>query len=129
MVSREFVAFLVVGGVAALVNFGSRIALNRWMSYSAAIVLAYGLGMVTAYVLNRLFVFRAGVPVARSAWRFAVVNAFAVVQTWAVSLLLARLVLPALGVTHFVPEIAHAVGVAVPVFTSYLGHKQWSFRA
>ena len=23
---------------------------------------------------------------------------------------------------------AHAVGIVVPVFTSYLGHKHWSFK-
>ena len=34
----------------------------------------------------------------------------------------------AAGITRFVPEIAHAVGVAVPAFTSYLGHKRWSFK-
>ncbi|MGZ8096491.1 MAG: hypothetical protein ACXWUD_09650 [Methylosarcina sp.] len=28
----------------------------------------------------------------------------------------------------FTKEIAHAIGVAVPVFTSYIGHKRWSFR-
>jgi hypothetical protein len=33
-----------------------------------------------------------------------------------------------MGVTAYVPEIAHGVGVAVPVFTSYLGHKHFSFR-
>jgi putative flippase GtrA len=36
--------------------------------------------------------------------------------------------LPIAGVTQWVPEIAHAVGVVVPVFTSYLGHKKFSFR-
>jgi len=36
--------------------------------------------------------------------------------------------LPIAGVTQWAPEIAHAVGVAVPVFTSYLGHKKFSFR-
>ena len=25
-------------------------------------------------------------------------------------------------------EIAHAVGIVVPVFTRYIGHKRWSFR-
>jgi putative flippase GtrA len=43
-------------------------------------------------------------------------------------MLLAYYVLGWLGITRFVPEIAHAVGVAVPVFTSYLGHKRWSFK-
>lgn len=52
----------------------------------------------------------------------------AVLQTLAVSMGLALYVLPALGVTRHVAEIAHAVGVIVPVFTSYLGHKHLSFR-
>ena len=36
--------------------------------------------------------------------------------------------LPAIGLTRFVPEIAHLCGVAVPVFTSFIGHRLWSFR-
>jgi putative flippase GtrA len=31
-------------------------------------------------------------------------------------------------VTTFVHEIAHAAGIAAPVFTSYIGHKRWSFQ-
>jgi len=126
--SRQFVAFLVTGGVAALANFIARIVLNQWMPFSYAVVLAYGVGMVTAFLLARAFVFQGSQQsVHKSAAFFVLVNLVAVAQTWAVSLLLARQVLPALGVTAFVPEIAHAVGVAVPVFTSYLGHKRWSF--
>ena len=37
--------------------------------------------------------------------------------------------LPALGVASYRPEIAHAMGVIVPVFTSYVGHKRFSFGA
>jgi len=25
-------------------------------------------------------------------------------------------------------EIAHAIGVAVPIVTSYFGHRRWTFR-
>ncbi len=127
--SRQFLLFLLTGGFAALVNFGSRILLNRWMSYSSAVVLAYGLGMVTAFVLARALVFSASAQsVQRSAVYFALVNALAVAQTWGISMLLAYHVLPALGVIPYAREIAHAVGIVVPVFTSYLGHKHWSFR-
>lgn len=127
--SRQFLAFLFTGGLAAIVNFGARILLNQWMGFSAAIVLAYLIGMTTAFFLARLFVFGAGdQSLQRSAALFAAVNLLAVVQTWAVSMVLALWALPALGVTRFVPEIAHAVGVVVPVFSSYLGHKRWSFR-
>ena len=126
---RQFAAFLVTGGVAALVNFGSRIVLNQWMPFSIAVVLAYLLGMVTAFQLARMFVFSNPIQsVPRSALVFTLVNVVAVVQTWLISMALAYYLLPALGVEQFVREIAHAVGIVVPVFTSYLGHKRYTFR-
>lgn len=127
--SRQFVAFLVTGGLAAAVNFGSRILYNQWMGFSAAIVLAYITGMVTAFVLARLFVFRNSQrALHHSALYFVLVNGVAVLQTWAISLLLADWLLPALGVRQYMHELAHAAGVVVPVFTSYLGHKHLSFK-
>lgn len=126
--TRQFLVFLVTGGLAACVNFGSRILYDRWLDFSTSVVLAYLTGMVTAFLLARAFVFTSGSqPVHRSAFFFVLVNGVAVIQTWALSMLLYYL-LPLAGVTRFVPEIAHAAGVAMPVFTSYLGHKKFSFR-
>jgi putative flippase GtrA len=128
-VTKQFFLFLLTGGTAAAVNFGSRIVYSQWLEFSAAVILAYFTGMVTAFVLARLFVFKESrQSTQRSALFFVGVNAVAVLQTWAISLVLLRYGLPALGVTRFAPEIAHAVGVVVPVFTSYLGHKRWSFK-
>lgn len=127
--SRQFLSFLVSGGIAAAVNFGTRIALSQWFSFSTAVVLAYLVGMATAFMLAELFVFtRRESSIRRSAAFFVLVNILAIAQTWAVSMLLAHIVLPALGVHTFREEIAHAVGIVVPVFTSYLGHKHWTFR-
>ena len=127
--SRQFLVLLLTGGSAAAVNFGSRILYNQWMGFSAAIVLAYITGMVTAFVLARLFVFRDSQrALHHSALYFVLVNGVAVLQTWAISLLLADWLLPALGVHQYVHELAHAAGVVVPVFTSYLGHKHLSFK-
>ena len=127
--SRQFLGFLVTGGLAAAVNFGSRIVYNQWVDFSVAVVLAYLTGMVTAFVLARYFVFTdSGLSIQRSALWFVVVNMVAIIQTWVISMLLAYYLLPRAGFTQFVPEIAHAVGVAVPVFTSYLGHKRFSFK-
>lgn len=127
--SRQFVVFLVTGGTAAAVNFGSRILYNLWLPFSGAVVLAYMTGMVTAFVLAKLFVFKESrQSTRRSALFFTLVNLVAIIQTWAISMGLAYYLLPALGLTTYVKEVAHAVGVAVPVFTSYLGHKRWSFQ-
>ena len=128
--SRQFLIFVITGGLAAAVNFGSRIAYNQWMSFSSAVVLAYLTGMITAFVLARVFVFTdSGQTMQRSVVWFVLVNLIAVLQTWAISMLLAFYLLPMMGVARFIPEIAHAVGVTVPVFTSYLGHKHWSFKS
>lgn len=127
--SRQFLAFLITGGLAASVNFCSRMLYSLKLDYPMAIVLAYLTGMVTAFVLARLFVFKdSQQPLRHSAMYFVLVNLVAVAQTWAISMALAYHVLPAMGIRRFVPEIAHAVGVVVPVFTSYLGHKRWSFQ-
>lgn len=126
--NRQFFAFVLTGGLAAGVNFGSRIVYNQWLDFSSSVVLAYLTGMLTAFILARAFVFTQGTQsVRRSALFFVLVNGVAVLQTWAISMGLVTL-LPLAGVEHFVPEIAHAVGVMVPVFTSYLGHKRFSFR-
>jgi len=125
----QFARFLVAGGIAAIVNLVSRKLLASWLSYSAAIVVAYLFGMLTAYVLTRRYVFGPGTgSTIRSAIRFAAVNAVAVAQTWGVSLLLARHVLPALGIHRHTEDLAHLVGVAVPIATSYIGHRVWTFR-
>ncbi|MDK2122926.1 GtrA family protein [Parachitinimonas caeni] len=126
--SATFLRFLLAGGTAAAVNVGSRIGYSHWLDYAPAIVLAYLTGMVTAFVLNRIFVFEGGGGSARRQFvNFALVNLLGVVQTVAISLLLARWLLPAAGVRWHAEDIAHLVGVVVPVFTSFLGHKYFSF--
>lgn len=127
--SHQFLLFLLTGGTAAAVNFGSRILYSVWLSFSYAVILAYLTGMVTAFVLAKLFVFKASQQsMQRSAVLFALVNLVAVAQTWGISMLLLYVVFPAWGFTYYAAECAHAVGVVVPVFTSYLGHKRWSFK-
>jgi putative flippase GtrA len=127
--SREFLVFLLTGGFAAAVNWGSRIVYNIWMPYSSAIIVAYITGMITAFILAKLFVFKSSTQsTGKSVFFFTLVNLVAVLQTWAVSVGLAYYLLPRMGMTWHDRDIAHLVGVAVPVFTSYVGHKRWSFK-
>jgi putative flippase GtrA len=127
--SKQFLVFLVTGGIAALINFFSRILFNLYWSFSTSVILAYLAGMCTAFVLAKLFVFKESTQsIHRSAVIFALVNVIAVAQTWGVSMGLDYYILPNIGIARFAPEIAHAVGIIFPIFTSYLGHKYWSFK-
>jgi putative flippase GtrA len=126
---REFAMFLGAGGIAAAANYGSRFAFSVWFSYPTAIVLAYLVGMAVAFVLMRQFVFSGrGKALVPQIFKFLVVNAFAAAQTLVVSLLLARWALPAIGVEEHGEALAHLVGVAVPIVTSYFGHRMATFR-
>jgi putative flippase GtrA len=125
----RFGLFLIAGTIAAAANYGSRFGFSVWFSYPVAIMLAYGVGMIVAFLLMRRYVFDGlGKAVGPQLLRFAAVNALAVLQTLIVSLLLARWLLPWLGLTTHAEAIAHAVGVAVPVVTSYVGHRVATFR-
>jgi len=127
---RQFSAFILVGGTAALVNWGSRIGLSAvGLQLTAAIIVAYVIGMSTAYVLSKLFVFeKSGRKIRDEAFRFMLVNLVAVVQVWVVTICLQRWGLPAIN-WHWQPEaVAHAVGVASPIVTSYFGHQHFTFH-
>ena len=127
---NRFALFLFAGGIAALVNVLSRVAFNWLMPYEVAIVVAYLCGMTTAYLLNKRFVFASsGRGVASEYTRFALVNLAAVAQVWIVSVGLARLVFPTISFTWHAETVAHVIGVTIPVFTSYMGHKHFSFAA
>jgi len=128
--SRRFAGFLLVGGAAASINVASCAGLNAFLPYEAAIVLAYLIGMTSAFVLSKLFVFdETGRPARQEYARFALVNAVALAQVWLVSVALAQHLLPMAGYAWH-PEItAHAIGVLSPALTSYWGHKNFTFRA
>ena len=130
LVLGEFGRFLVTGGIAAGVNVLSRWLFNFVMPFEAAVVVAYLVGMITAYLLAKLFVFEAsGRSAGDEFFRFALVNVVALAQVWLVSVGLARYLFPAIGFDWHAEDVAHLIGVVIPAVTSYLGHRHFSFAA
>jgi len=129
LISNKFLIFLITGGIAALINFGSRVIYNIFVNFSYAVILAYLTGMVTAFILVKKYVFNKSIQkLHKSIMFFSLVNLVALAQTWLISMSLAYYLLPHFGIVDYVLEISHAVGIAAPVFTSYLGHKYFSFK-
>lgn len=128
--SSGFFLFVLIGGLSSVVNLVARILINRTASYEVAIVLAFPIALITAFLLNRALVFRSS----GRAWggeflRFLLVNLAALVQVFVVSVVLARLIFPAIGFQSHSDTIAHGIGLLSPILTSYWAHKHFSFRA
>jgi len=52
----------------------------------------------------------------------------AIIQTYIISVGLVEYGFPYLGFDFYPEAVAHAVGVIFPVFTSFFGHKYFSFK-
>jgi len=125
----EFFQFLMVGGLAAGINFISRIGFSELVSYRLAIVLAYLVGMTTAFLLSKHYVFeKSGRHFKDELRDFTIVNIFAVIQVWLISVGLAEYFFPYMSFNFYPEEVAHLIGLAIPAITSYFGHKHFSFR-
>lgn len=124
----QFLRFLALGGLAAGVNFGSRFAWSLVAPFEAAVLLAYATGMVTAFLLFRAFVFPASpIPVSLQVRNFILVNLVGIGLTWTTAMALDRLLFPAIGFRFHAEAVAHAIAIAVPVFTSWVGHRRFTF--
>lgn len=126
---KQLARFIAVSVVAATANLVSRLGLSLFLPYVIAIVGAFCVGVATAFVLNRHFVFTAiADPLGLQFLRFVAINLIGLAQTLIISLVLAGYALPAAGWAAHAETVAHAIGIAVPVATSFLGHKYFSFR-
>ncbi len=127
---REALRFLAVGALSAASNFSSRFLFSVVVPFPTAVVLAFFVGLTTAFVLNRTWVF---VRPHATAWagealRFTLVNLVGLVPTLAVSVWLAESLLPALGMQQGREALAHVCGIGATAVTSYFAHKWWTFK-
>lgn len=127
---NQFFLFILTSSISAIFNFTSRIFLNYWFSYSVSIFLAYIIGVVVAYVLARSFVFNAhSLSIYKSSFKFIQINFVGFIQTWLVSIVLAYRVFPYFDIRQtYIFELSHFIALSSLAFTSFLGHKYYSFR-
>jgi len=124
----QFLRFVIAAGLSVPVNLGARVLLSRVIAYEVAIVLSHLCGMLTAYVLIRSFVFEpSGRRPSSELTRFALVNVVSLVVTWVVAVGLLRVVFPRIGFAASPEFVAHFLGLGVAPFTSFYGHRRYSF--
>ncbi|MEQ8747263.1 GtrA family protein [Pyruvatibacter sp.] len=131
---KRVLRFLVVGTLAAAVNWLARIALSAAfapaLSFEAAVLIAYAIGMMSGFLLYRAYVFpEAALPMHVQVRRFVAVNLVSAAQVWLVAVVLLRLVFPAIGFDLFAEAVSHGIAIALGAATSYVGHRLVTFRA
>ena len=124
----EFGKFLLAGGTAAAANFFSRFAFEPFMPFAAAVAAAYGLGVVTAFTLNRIFVFPASGKKLRHeiSWfflfnllAFPVVIGVSAALSWAFVHVVDKAIAQA---------AAHAISIVLPAVVNFAAHKFITFK-
>ena len=127
--SLQFSYFLISGAVASILNWSSRFFFSHFFDFQVSVVLAFFVGLLSGFFLMRLFVFK--IPsnsIKSQALRYVVINMLALAQTFVVSVLVLDLMERVVEIRSISEAIAHAAGIVVPVFTSYVGHKNFTFR-
>jgi len=127
--SPQFGRFLLAGGLAALANWLSRFFFNLVMSYAAAVVAAYAVGMAVAFLLNKRYVFPySSRSAAAEISFFALFNLAAFPVVWVVAYVLGERLLPDLLPRQLALALAHGCAVAVPALVNFVLHKSITFR-
>lgn len=126
----QIVRFLLLGGLAAAVNWLARIVLSLALPFPTAVLVAYMIGMSAGFMLYRAYVFaRSPLPVPVQIGLFLAVNAVGAGVVLAVSLGLLDIVFPAAGYAFHAEALAHGIGIGVGAVTNFFGHKHLTFWA
>lgn len=124
----QFVGFLAVGGLAALLHWLARIGFSQWLPFALAVTCAYGVGMAVAFVLNGLFVFPNSERARHLQVRdFVLVNLAFFPVVWLAAVKINECLL-ALGFTWHHEALAHALAIPLPMLATFLIYKFFAFR-
>ncbi|MFQ6328571.1 GtrA family protein [Nocardia sp. CWNU-33] len=125
LVRRQELAFAVVGGFNTALGMTLTVA---WLAVlgpdvppSVAVVAAYGISIVIAFVLHRTLVFRVRGHVVRDFLRFVAVNSGGLL----LNIVLLELAVSVLG---FPDKPAAVVVMGLVAIVSFFGHRYISFR-
>jgi putative flippase GtrA len=127
--STQFYRFVLVGGIALIIHWISRIILSEVLDYGAAILAAYFIGMMVAYALNKLFVF----PYSKRSMKFEVfaffsINFLALPFVWLTAFFLGKYVFAGFLSDAYALGFAHGIAITLPVFLNFFLHKFITFR-
>ena len=108
-VAGEFLRYLIMGGTNTIVAYAIYLLLLKWIRYEIAYSIGYAVGIVMAYALSAMFVFRQPMR-KRSAMRFPLVY----LAQFLISLGLLRFAVEVIHIPHWL-ALGFAVILTIPV--------------
>jgi putative flippase GtrA len=124
----QFLGFLAVGVLAAILNWLTRITLSIWIPFVYAVAISYSVGMFFAFLLNSFFVFKKSSKSRRKQMiEFIFINLSVFPIVWFLSVFLNNYLI-SVGVNNHSKEIAHAIALCFPAFITFLIYKFFAFR-
>lgn len=130
IMKRRFIIFLLCGGMSALCNVTSRLIFSEFIPFGQAVIAAYFVGMITAFVLFKVFAFdaKSSYRTKTEAYRFFLVNCWGLFQVYILSSLL-RLAISNFGTEIFWSEnISHFLAIGSLAITSFFLHNYFTFK-
>ncbi len=125
--TKQFIKFFAVGLTAAIIHWISRIIINLYFSFNLSVLLAYFFGILSAYILNRIYVFpNSNKPMYEQIYKFLIINLSFLPIVWFCSIFIYSLLLK-ISISFYPEAIAHGIAVSLPMLITFILYKFLAF--
>ena len=125
---KSFILFLLVGGINTLVSAVLMFLLEK-TGYWVSTIIAYAVGAVISFFLNKKFTFKSEGKTTKSAVKFIINVAVCYIIAYSVAQPLATLILSATSLSPlWIERIAKLFGMGLYTLINYFGQKFFAFK-
>ncbi len=125
--TKQFLKFFAVGLSAAFIHWLSRVLLNFYFSFYWSVFIAYFFGILSAYILNRIYVFpNSNKSMYEQIYKFFIINLSFLPIVWFCSIFIYSLLIK-FGIDFYPEAIAHGMAVSLPMLITFILYKFLAF--
>ena len=125
--SKQFIYFLIAGGLSALLNFFTRLILRPHLDIILSATLSYTVALICAFFLYRKFVFPySTVPINIQGKKFLLIQIACMPIAILIFSLMASFFI-SIGLGIYSEPLAHAISIGMPALITFLLYKLFVF--
>ena len=125
--SKQFIYFLIAGGLSALLNFSTRLILRPYFDIILSATFSYVVALIFAFFLYRKFVFPfSTVPIYLQGKKFLLIQVACMPIVILIFSLLSSFFI-SIGLGIYSEPVAHAISIGMPALITFLLYKLFVF--